>query len=429
MLDLVRDRNLSLLLVDCAIFGFTLGLALLVVPLYTLTLSDSPLVLAAVVAVFPLTAILLSLASGAISDAVGSPAMMVAGFSLMACGCLVLAVSRSWQTVLVGQVFLGLGDVTYWIPAFALVTRFAPSGHLYAVQGLASAAQWMGTIAGPFVGGVVARLAGYPAAFLIGGGLGLLGLLLALCLRAGVREGRHVDSALAHVVAYHRNTLTLLLHDQRVMWANLMHAAILLTWPLMRGSFYLALLSSRGLSPADSGAMVSAHLLVGAVAGLLIGRLGSGRSMQRLLPGIAMLGAVTVGITPLLPSVPLLAAVACLGGVIALYMPMLIGFLAESTSLPEQSMGVALLNLSWAVVSPLGAFIVGVVVDQTSLSAAFYVTEAGVVILVALLWVWVERGPHWPFTEGSGGRATGVSRTELYDAPRGWSGLDKSSVE
>src|SRR4030042_3465203 len=172
----LRDRNVSLVLAGCSIFGFVLGLALLVVPLYTLTLSDSPLVLAAVVAVFPLTAVLLSLASGATSDALGSRWMLVGAFAVMAAGCLMLALARTWPGVLLGQFLLGLGDVAYLIPAFALLARLAPPGQQYSVQGLGASAQEMGAIVGPFVGGLVTGVAGFPAAFLVGGVLALAGL-------------------------------------------------------------------------------------------------------------------------------------------------------------------------------------------------------------------------------------------------------------
>jgi branched-subunit amino acid transport protein AzlD len=53
-------------------------------------------------------------------------------------------------------------------------------------------------------------------------------------------------------------------------------------------------------------------------------------------------------------------------------------------------MGVALLNLSWAVVSPVGVLFVGVLVDRASLSAGFFVTEIVALACVALLWIWAE---------------------------------------
>lgn len=391
MADLLHNRSIALVLVNCCIFGFVLGLSLLVVPLYTLTLSDSPLVLAAVVAVFPLTAVLLSLASGAVSELFGSRAMAAGAFGLMGAGCLVLAVARSWQVVLLGQLLLGLGDVAYWVPTFGFLSRLAPPGQQYTVQGLGSAAQQIGTIVGPFVGGLVASVAGFGPAFLLGGGLALAGVVVAVCMRGVADEGEEVASLSDYLVVYHRRALGLLVRNRAVLWATLVHTVILLGWPVLRGSFYLALLASRGLSSAESGSIVSAHLLVGTLAGLCLGRLSAGRSMTRLLLAVAAFGAITVGITPLLASVPLFVLAGCAGGIVGLYTAALIGFLAENADLPERSMGVALLNLSWAVVSPTGLFLVGILVDRASLTAAFLVTETLALVGAGLLWIWAER--------------------------------------
>ncbi|MDH4207953.1 MAG: MFS transporter, partial [Anaerolineae bacterium] len=213
MRDLLRDRNVNLVLADCSIFGFVLGLALLVVPLYTLTLSDSPLVLAAVVAVFPFTAVLLSLASGAISEAFGSRSMLVGAFALMAAGCVVLAAARTWPGALLGQFLLGLGDVVYWIPAFALLARLAPPGRQYAVQGLGASTQQVGTIVGPFVGGLVSGIAGFPMAFLVGAVLSLAGLAVGLAMKHDSHGGNGLSGIGAFLVRYHRQALGALLEN------------------------------------------------------------------------------------------------------------------------------------------------------------------------------------------------------------------------
>jgi DHA1 family multidrug resistance protein-like MFS transporter len=391
MADLLRSRNVTLMLATCVLFGFVLGLGQLVVPLYTLTLSDSPLVLAAVVGVFPLTGVLLSLVTGAISESLGSRAMIVSAFTLMGTGCLVLAAAPSWHVVLVGQFLLGLGDVCFWVPAYAFLSHLAPPGRQYAVQGLGAAAQQTGTIVGPFVGGFLIGMAGFPPAFLLGAVLAAAGLLMGVCLKRVERAGRGRTALLHHLIAYHRGALGALVHNRAVLWATLSHAAVLLTWPVMRGSFYLSLLAARGLSSADVGTIVAAHLLVGSLAGIGLSRLSPSRSMPRLVLAITVVGALTMGATPLLHGIPLIAAVACAGGIVALYMPILIGFLTENAILPERSMGVALLNLSWAVVNPTGVFLVGLLVDRTSLPPAFFVTETVVLVAVGLLWISTER--------------------------------------
>jgi MFS family permease len=217
MTDLLHNRDVTLVLVDCSIFGFVLGLSQLVVPLYTLTLSDSPLVLAAVVAVFPLTGVILSLASGAVSELFGSRTMIVGAFGLMAAGCLILAMAQSWQLVLLAQFLLGLGDVACWVPIFGLLTRLAPPGRLYAVQGLGNAAQQIGTILGPFVGGFVASVAGFAPAFLLGGGLALAGLVVGACMGSVGEKGEKTHAFSMYVVAYHRRVLSVLVRNRSVL--------------------------------------------------------------------------------------------------------------------------------------------------------------------------------------------------------------------
>jgi predicted MFS family arabinose efflux permease len=349
------------------------------------------LVLAAVVGVFPLAAVFLSLASGAASEFLGSRAGIVAGFGLMMAGCLLLTVARTWQVVLGAQLLLGLGDVAFWIPAYTFLARLAPPGRQYAVQGLGASAQQVGTIVGPFAGGFVARVLGFSPAFLLGAGLALGGLMAGIFMR-GIHDEREREHPFStYLVSYHRRSVGYLAGNRAVLWASLVHAVILLSWPVMRGSFYLAFLSARGLSSADAGIIVSGHLLVGSLAGLCLGRLSAGRSMQKLLLAIAAFGAVTVGVTPLLPGPLLIAVVGFVGGIVVVYMPMVVGYFVENGGLPERSMGVALMNLSWGVINPTGVFLVGLIVDRVSLSAAFFVTEAFVLACVGLLWIWAKR--------------------------------------
>lgn len=111
MMDLLSNRNISLSLTCCFTFGFVLGLSFLVASLYTLSLSDSPPILALVVGTFPLTALLLSLASGAFADYFGRRLIIISGFAFMASGCLTFAVSKSYYSLLVGQVLIAFGGI------------------------------------------------------------------------------------------------------------------------------------------------------------------------------------------------------------------------------------------------------------------------------------------------------------------------------
>ncbi len=390
MIGLLRDRNTVPVLTCCSIFGCVLGLTLLLVPLYTLALSDSSLVLALVVGAFPLTGVLLSLASGVLGDYFGRRMIIICGFVCFVCACLVCAVADSHYWLLVGQILVGLGDVTIYVAAYALLMELAPSGKQAALQGLGSAAAAIGTIVGPFVGGYVAEVADFPAAFMVGGGLAALGIVVATGIGRTPCQHRS-DSLLVSLVEYHRGAWRLLSGNSAVLWANLLHAASLTTWPTMGGSFYLSYLTAAGFSSSAAGALTAAHMLVATLGQLSLGRFSERASTITLALGATALGAVTVGVTPLLASAPVIAAVGCLGGGSRVWLPALAAFVADNTGHTERSMGVALLNLTWAITSPIALFVVALLVKRVSLAFSFFLIGAFVALSSLLLWLWARR--------------------------------------
>jgi len=390
MIDLLRDRNTVLALACCLIFGCVLGLTLLLVPLYTLALSDSPLILALVVSTFPLTGVLLSLASGLLCDYFGRRMVIIGGFVCLVCACLVCAAADSYYWLLIGQILAGLGDVTIYVAAWSFLIELAPSGKQVALQGLGSAAAVIGEILGPLVGGYVAEFAGFPTAFLVGGGLAVLGLVVATGI--GRTLHRHDgDSLLASLIEYHRGAWRLLTQNSAVLWANLVHGVGLITWQTMGGSFYLAYLTAAGFSSSGAGALIAGHMLVAMLGQLSLGYFSGRASTLTLALGATAIGALTVGITPLLASIPVIALVGCLGGVSRVWLPVLIGFVADNTDHTQRSMGVALFNLSWAITSPIALFTVAVLVERVSLSSSFFLIGAFVAFSSLLLWVWAKR--------------------------------------
>jgi MFS family permease len=152
-----------------------LGLMCLLVPLYTLALSDSSLILSLVVGTFPLTEILLSLLSGVLSDYLGRRMVIVTGFVCFVGACWVCSAADSHYWLLAGQILLGLGDASIFIAARALLIDSSPSGKQTALQGLGSAAALTGTILGPFVGGCLSEVVGFAATFFVGGVLAVRG--------------------------------------------------------------------------------------------------------------------------------------------------------------------------------------------------------------------------------------------------------------
>ncbi|HUV74676.1 MAG TPA: MFS transporter, partial [Anaerolineae bacterium] len=381
---LLENRNVTLLLACCMVFGLVLSLTVLLVPLYGLTLSKSVLILAVVVGVRPLASVLLSLPMGAFSDYFGRRSVIIGGFTFILIGCSVLAAAQSYPWLLCGQILIGMGDVGLLVAAYSLLTELAPPGRQYAVQGMGGAALQLGTILGPFAGGFAVRFLGFQPAFLAAGAMALSGLLLATSLERHP-ESRDPKTDLRKALAdYHKKAWHLLTRKSAVQWAVAFDSVAHLTWPNFGISFYLAFLTSAGFSSAAAGSLMSVHLLVATLAQGSLGHLSRRASMITIALGATLLGAVTLAITPLLQSAALIVAVTCVAGLSRIQWPFVLGFVAENTAPEERATSVAILNLMWGWTSPCTLFLLGVLAEKTSLSAAFYATGALVMLLVGL---------------------------------------------
>jgi len=391
MIDLLGDTNIKLLLVCWLINKFVLSMNFLMVPLYTLTLSDSHLVFALVVGAFPLVGILLSLASGVLSDYLGRRIMIIVSFVFQVSACLLFAAASSYHLLLLGQIVLGLADVSFWIAGLALLMELAPLGRQYALQGLGSALMGLGRILGPLIGGYATSLVDFTAAFLVGGVLAFCGLIIATRIEFVPSPDAHIGRFLARLVEYHKGAWQLLRDNTAVLWGTLAWSMMMLTWPTLGQSFYLEFLTASGFSSSSVGSLTSARLLVGLLAQLLFAYVGSRTSMVNVMLASILIGALTMAVTPLLGNIPLIAVVGCLAGVTAIYQPAVISFLAEKTDETERATSISLLNLSWALTTPAALLILGVIAERVSLASTFFFTGLFVISCSGLLWIWAKR--------------------------------------
>jgi predicted MFS family arabinose efflux permease len=388
---LLADRGTVLSLTCCLLFGFVLGLGFLTVPLYTLSLTDAPIVLALVVGTFPLTSLLVSLTSGALSDYFGSRRVMVSAFASMAGACVVFAASDTYRLLLVGQVLFALGGISFYTSALASLMSLAPPERQYALQGLGSGIIRTGTIVGPFVGGLLVRFAGFEAAFLAGAVVALVGLIVSLALDSGVGTTEGSATLAAYVVDYHRKAWRLLERNPAIRWANGLHAVGTLCWGAVGGSYYLSFLTESGFSASDAGLLRASHLIVATLAQLSAGYLTGYAPATTLAAASIALGGFTLGTTPFLHQFSTIAVVGSLGGMSWIYLPVLLGFSSEHTDPAERSISVALFNVTWGLANPAALLVLAIIVERVSLGSAFVVSGVFALLCSTLLWMWANR--------------------------------------
>lgn len=244
--DLLQDRDAVLVVVCRSLLGFVIGLSLLTVPLYTLTLSDSALMLALVVGVKPVTGALLSMASSGFSDYFGYRAAIVGLFCAAVAGCVSLAFSESCHSMVFGQVPIGLADIGCYVAASSLLMELAPPGGEYGLQ----------------APGYLIELAGYREAFLVGGVAALAGLGVATQVRSMERARAAIGPLSACVARYHKKAWRLLRGDAGVGWVTAVGVLSTVTWPMVGRSFYLPFLWMMGFSSSSARSVMSLRVIV-----------------------------------------------------------------------------------------------------------------------------------------------------------------------
>ena len=228
-------------------------------------------------------------------------------------------------------------------------------------------------------------------AFALAGTLAISGCILAVRVERTPARAAQMGPVLTSLAKCHRDAWHLLTGNAAILWANLFDSIAHLTWFTVGGSFYLAFLTTAGFSSSAAGLLISGQLLVATLAQLTLAYWSKHAPILTMAVAATIIGAVTLGITPLLGTVPLIVVVGCMAGVSRIEWPILMGFVAENTDTTERAVAVALLNVTWGLLSPVFLFVLGFLVQGLGLASDFYATGAFVTLSPALLWIWARK--------------------------------------
>lgn len=141
-------------------------------------------------AAYSLPILFVSLPFGRLADRVGRRPLLLNGLLLTAAGSAVIALSSSLEPLIAGRAIQGVGSASSWIAALALVSDLAPEGRKGEAIGFALAANSVGAIGGPALGGLTGDAVGFEFPFVLVGSLALM-----LACAGFVLLPRHVAQA------------------------------------------------------------------------------------------------------------------------------------------------------------------------------------------------------------------------------------------
>jgi MFS family permease len=162
-----------------ATFFFYLSFCLIlpVMPLYLAAMGGTSFQIGLIVGLFAFTAMILRPPTGWIIDTRGCRLVLVAGMTIFMVASFGYVIARSVNTVLALRLFHGIGMGLFPTAATVVVAEVAPPIRRGEAMGWFGIANSLGYIIGPAGGTAMASGAGFPALFLVAGGMACLGLV------------------------------------------------------------------------------------------------------------------------------------------------------------------------------------------------------------------------------------------------------------
>ncbi len=234
----------------CAMLSYNL-VRMPVLALFAASLGAGPETIGLVVSASTLTGVLLKLPSGALSDVFGRRALLRVGLLAFALPPFAYPFVSNVE-VLTGLRFIhGLATALFAPTALATVAELFPTRR-GASLGWYTASTQAGALLGPVLGGWLAYYAGFPAAFVIGGVIGCLGLLTFLSLSLGSPPPLEPRKTLGSIVTELKAGFGVVARNSRVLVTSLTDAAKMIANGALMAFLPIYGLSV-GLNPGEVG--------------------------------------------------------------------------------------------------------------------------------------------------------------------------------
>ncbi|WP_275667850.1 MFS transporter [Marinobacter salexigens] len=361
------------------------SMLLVTVPVYSLELGASPLMLGVVLSSQYLLPFLLAIPLGGLVTRHGGRVTLVIGALVMVAGLLLMQAVPGYYGLIGGQLLIGLAHLQMVLSAQTIISSLATGPKLEGYFGWYSTWLSGGQVIGPLIaGGWIQWAGGVGNLFLVMAGIALLGGLSGLALTGdatrGVRVTRKLTGFRAQALLARSNT--------GVQVSIAITVAGMFTLGVF-GSYLPVYLDSLQMGAVMIGVLVSIRAGVSMVIRPFIPRIifaagGRGRATTLAL-AVVTVGLACLGFATSAPAIAVLALLVGLGG--GLTQPLSMVVLAESVG-PEQRSGALgmrlMVNRAVHFVAPL---LFGAVLGMSGFGLSFGLSG----LLVALVAVYLVR--------------------------------------
>ncbi|MDS1309655.1 MULTISPECIES: MFS transporter [Marinobacter] len=311
------------------------SMLLVTVPVYSLELGASPLMLGVILSSQYLLPFLLAIPLGGLVTRHGGRVTLVIGAFVMVAGLLLMQAVPGYYGLIGGQLLIGLAHLQMVLSAQTIISSLATGPKLEGYFGWYSTWLSGGQVVGPLIaGGWIQWAGGVGNLFLVMAGIALLGGLSGLALTGDATRGVRVTRKLTGF----RAQASLARSNTGVQVSIAITLAGMFTLGVF-GSYLPVYLDSLEMSAVMIGILVSIRAGVSMVIRPFIPRIifavgGRGRATTLAL-GVITVGLAGLGFATSAPSIAVLAVLVGLGG--GLTQPLSMVVLAESVGSEQRS--------------------------------------------------------------------------------------------
>ena len=371
------------------------------VPLHVESLGATPDTIGLVVAAFNFLPLFLAIPGGVIVDTLGFRSMIAGGSVLLAVALVVLGLVPSIPVIALMQLISGVGLVVVILATQAYVSRIGGPESITTNFAYYSFAMSLGFLLGPPVGGRIADLGGYSAAFLAAAVLVAITLPMIFRLeepKSAPRPGGSVPALLASEMKLAIGEMPALLKKKSVQ-LSLGVSIVALFVLSLRNSFYPVYLESVGFSRTNIGFMISIQSLVALLCRPFLARIVRYTGMKGLLSGALLLGGLGTVVTPFMTSTLALGMASALTGITTTFtQPVSMILMAEGSNNGKAGLSMGLRQTTNQLGLFTGPMIYGFLVGRAGVPSSFFLASA--VLLAAAA---VTPFVGFPGREGNGG--------------------------
>ncbi len=336
---------------------------------------------------YALPILFVSLPFGRLADTRGRRPLLLGGLMLTVVGSVLIAVAPSLGLLVLGRAVQGVGSAASWIAALALVSELAPPDRKGEALGYALAANSVGAIAGPAMGGILGDAAGFAFPFFLVGGIGA-GIAVAgwfALPREGRREGTGETTA--------RELLSLAV-SRPVLPATMIVAVASGALGVIEVVAPLDADERLGLSASTIGIVFAATIALDAIAAPFGGRQSDrrGRSVVSLAGLVLMIAAM--GLLSWLGGIGgLLIGLSVYGIGSSIVFAAAVPWLDDAFGAVDRGFGFGFLNLIYSTGYTVGPVVAGLALQIASPRFAYGLQAAALIAVAALAWTRRRQAP------------------------------------